>query len=515
MDKLSEQYITPEPRGSVKAQKAIIDVGSNSVRLVIYGGPARAPNILFNEKILAGLGASLDINGKIGKDAMDRCLRALARFKLLALQYGIANPIVIATAAVRDAKNGHKIVEKAASLGIEMQVIGGEDEAYFAAMGILSSINNACGMMGDLGGGSLELAILSDNKVHECVSMPLGVLRLQAIREGEDRAIIRSDKQISQDMAILEGEFSRLLGAANFACKNIENFYMVGGSWRALMRLYMLETNYPLPIMDQFCLPADKLDNIISMIAGMDDEKLGQYEWLASMRAGKLYDAALMLKIIAKNFGPKKFIVSTKGIREGILYNDLSSEQRYLDPLLESTADVGNELGRFPAHGQILDDWVSHLFIEDGTDMPRLRLAAANLCDVAWRANPDFRSVRGVDIALHGNWTGVDVVGREVMAQAVYSCFGGDDGYFPLGGHFASDAQMNRATGWGLAFRLAQRLSGGAEALIRSTSITLQDGKLFLFIPQDMENLIGESIEKRLGQLANFMQIEADIIFKG
>ena len=160
----------------------IIDIGSNSIRLVVYQGPPRLPAIRFNEKVLAGLGRGLAATGSIEKSALKTARVALARFAAVAREMECSTLRTVATAAVRDAKNGGELIATAEQLGLKVETLSGEQEASAAGYGVLSAIPEADGIVGDLGGGSLELVRVRRGKIEDRVSFPLGVLRIGPIR---------------------------------------------------------------------------------------------------------------------------------------------------------------------------------------------------------------------------------------------------------------------------------------------------------------------------------------------
>ena len=167
----------------------VIDIGSNSVRLVVYEGAVRAPTPLFNEKVLCGLGRSVATTGSLGSEAVERALAALARFNVIARILSVKNLRAIATAAVRDAQNGREFIErgeKACWRAIE--ILSGEKEARLAAQGIMMGFVDADGIAGDLGGGSLELIDIVQDRLKEAATAPLGGLRLIDTHRQQDRA---------------------------------------------------------------------------------------------------------------------------------------------------------------------------------------------------------------------------------------------------------------------------------------------------------------------------------------
>jgi len=465
----------------------IIDIGSNSVRFVAYGGTERVPSVLFNEKLMAALGRGVARDGKLSDAAMDRTLEALARFRQLGKEMGLRRLHIVATAAVRDASNGKAFLKKINEIGLKPRVISGDEEAELAGLGVVSAIPNANGIVADLGGGSLELIGVARGAVGDGITLPLGVLRLGPEPDsGEISKAIRN--------GIKAG---RLKDAARGHC-----LYLVGGSFRALALLDMKIIGHPLPIIHHHRILPERLPDLRAALAEMDFEQLKANTLISSSRIPTLPAVVTLLETMISVLGPRKTYVSAFGLREGLLYRDLDPVTKDEDPLLAAALEVGEKLGRFGDHGTALNVWMDPLFPDETTEMHRLRLATCLLGDIAWNAHPDFRAERAVDMAIHGNWVGIDSHGRAVLGRALCSAFGGDGGFDPKLAALLKPGEAERVVSWGRALRLAQRLSGGTEALLRKTEIALAPGKIILTIPKKYRALYSEAVERRLVQLA-------------
>lgn len=475
--------------GTRAPRTAIIDIGSNSVRLVVYQGPPRLPAILFNEKVMAGLGRGLAATGAIDPTSLGKAQVALARFASLAREMGVTTLRTVATAAVRDAANGGELIACAESLGLDVELLSGEQEAKAAGEGVLSAIPDADGIVGDLGGGSLELVRVRDGGVEDRVSFPLGVLRIPALREKGSKAFERLIGRLIEE-AGWEGHGRGL------------PFYLVGGSWRALARLDMTLADYPLPIIHHYELTPLDILRLSRTIPHLSKARLREVKGLSSSRAATLADATALLSVLLKHLGSSTTVVSAFGLREGLLYGGLDAKTRALDPLIVAAREEGRLLGRFPEHGDLLESWIAPLFAGEATAEARLRHAACLLADVGWRANPEFRAERGVEIALHGNWVGIDAEARAMLAQALHTSLGGGlDVPSPLA-ELASPAQLKLATSWGLAIRLGQRLSGGLAGPLERTGLVLDDTRLGLEMLEADRGFYGEAVERRHATLA-------------
>ena len=465
---------------------AIIDIGSNSIRLVVYQGPPRLPAILFNEKVLAGLGRSLAETGTIDSVAMNLAGAALRRFGALVQQMACDDVRTVATAAVRDATNGADLISLAEQLGLSVELLSGEQEARAAGLGVLSAIPDADGIVGDLGGGSLELVRIAGGQVHEHVSFPLGVLRLAELRSksGFARRVER----------ILEDAGWRGVGQG-------KPLYLVGGSWRSLARVEIHDRRYPLPVLHGYAMTLARIDLLSRKLPVLDKPWFKAVPNLSSGRIPTLCAAADLLSAVLPVLGCSSTIVSAFGLREGLLYERLLPEEAALDPLVVAARDEGRQLGRFPEHGDLLNRWIAPLFEGEPQSDTRLRHAACLLADTSWRANPEFRVELGIETALHGNWVGIDARGRAMMAATLAASLGAQPPYPEPIALLASPNDISTATSWGLAIRLAQRLSGGVAGPLRRTSVRRGATGIELAFQDGDLALSGEAVEKRLKAL--------------
>jgi len=475
---------------------AIIDIGSNSIRLVVYSGNRRSPSIIFNEKVLAGLGSKLSETGRLSSKGQSRALAALERFSLLIDEIGVGQVRTFATAAVREASNGAEFMGEVQGIGLKGDVLSACEEAQLAGAGVLSAIPNAHGIVGDLGGGSLELVEVAGSEVGRSISLPVGILRVPDSSKGE--VLVTK---------VLEN------GLAKTSLKKFargKTFYLVGGSWRSLARLDIAATDYPLPIAHQYRMEPSRPKQLRKL--AMDLGKLAKAVPLLSPgRVPTMPVAAMILSCVTQELKPRSLVVSSFGIREGLLYSALTKQERALDPLIEAARDASVAARRFEEHGDALDAWIEPIF-DDRAALRRLRLASCILADAAWQAHPDFRAERGVDLALHGNWVAADASARVLMAQALYSNFGAQE-LLPNTRLLAlcKPEDVERAHRWGLAMRLGQRLCGGVAAALRGTKLRLARDTLELCLHQKRAALAGESVERRLARLADAMGLKPAI----
>jgi exopolyphosphatase/guanosine-5'-triphosphate,3'-diphosphate pyrophosphatase len=483
---------------------AIIDIGSNSVRLVVYQGLTRIPATLFNEKVMAGLGRGLAANSLLTEPAMDIAVAALARFALLIKAMGVVRTQVVATAAVREAGNANAFIARVArETGLMIETISGEAEARGAALGVISGIPDADGVVGDLGGGSLELIRVRGGEAHQRVSLPIGSLRLEAVRKRDRRALAPFIKK-----ALDKVEWA--------AAGKGRPFYLVGGSWRALAQIHIHQSGHPLPIVHQHEMPVTAAAKLVRSLTQIDLASLKDVPNLSTSRLPSLPGAAMLLAATVKHLGSSRLISSGFGLREGLLFSQIDAAEQRLDPLITAARAEGVRQGRFAEHGDMLFDWMAGVFATE-SETPadrRLRLAACLLSDIAWRAHPDFRAERGVDAALHGNWVAITAAERGALAAALHFCFGGagDAPVLRMIGELTPPTLLARARAWGLALRLGQRLTGGTADGLAASRLERRGGVVELHLPADHAGLVGETVSRRLKLLGNALGLDAQIV---
>ena len=482
-------------------RKAVIDIGSNTIRLVVYAGWPRAPLPIYNEKSRVKLGACLAGNGEIDKATMKKALAALARFETLARAMQVDSLRVVATAATREAKNGHELVEKAAALGINVEVLDGDAEATAAGYGMLSDNPLANGYVGDLGGGSLELIRISDGKLGARVSLPLGTLR-------HDILTGKSPKQITQ---MLRNDIAKTMGKRAFPMETGLPFYMIGGSWRSFARLHMHATGYPLTILSNYAMLPEVPETLAPLV--QDRDALMQSNVVAAGRIAELPGAAALLGGIVGLLKPRKLVTSIYGLREGLLYEQLTPAERKQDPLIASARFEGERLGRFPFHGDALADWIAPVFAGQSAHDARLCRAACLLSDSVWNVNPEYRADHALGLALDGSWPGVSASDRAVIAAALWTVHAGKRTLPEMLPALAKPGALSQAVIWGLAIRLAHRLDGGTGGALADSRIDSDGATLKLHLRGSAVRLQSNSVLRRLQALGEALgHAQAEII---
>jgi exopolyphosphatase / guanosine-5'-triphosphate,3'-diphosphate pyrophosphatase len=489
---------------------SVIDIGSNSIRLVVYEGASRSPTPLFNEKVACGLGRSVAAGGTLSGDSVPRALEAISRFRALSHQLGAGRPWVVATAAVRDAENAAWFVRQVeTTCGAKVMLLSGQREAELAAMGIQSGFHHPDGIAGDLGGGSLELVEVSTQGLTAAVTLPLGGLRL-AQRSGG--AMDKAAKLIGSDLDTVPW----LKRGAK------RTFFAVGGTWRNLAILHMEETGYPLHITHGYRIDAGTAIKFCEQIAEGRKLRNTDLSRISAARREVLPLGAAVLKQVLQRLSATDVVFSVHGIREGLIYAMLPVAERRRDPLLAYCEDSAILRSRSPLHGQELCTWTDQLFkvasVKETPVQARLRHATCLLSDISWRAHPDYRGEQSVDLIARASLSGVDHAERVFIALAV--CFR-HIGDAPLAASDAgllqllNPAEQKRAMLVGAAIRAIHMLSAGADGVILRTPVSAEGKKLVLTIPKDLAVLTGERLRKRFSFVAELLGRTAEIRFGG
>ncbi|MGA2125464.1 MAG: exopolyphosphatase [Xanthobacteraceae bacterium] len=478
---------------------AVIDIGSNSVRLVVYEGLGRSPTPIFNEKVLAGLGREVQSTGLLPADAVDKALGALRRFRALGDTLGVSKLWVLATAACRDAANGRAFIRQAEDIcRAKIDVLSGRREAHYSALGVVSGIHRPDGIVGDLGGGSLELVDVHGLKVRSGVTLPLGGLALQDVSA---KSIKRAEKVVREALSHVP---TLRAGAGR-------TFYAVGGTWRALARLHMWQVGYPLHVMHGYVIPAKEVLEFTRLVHRISPDMLSRIEVVTDARRPLLAYAALVMEHLVRIAKPRRIVVSALGVREGLLYSLLDKQERQQDPLLAAAEDLNVLRSRAPQHGHDLIGWTDRFMGSSGigetADEKRYRHAACLLADVGWRAHPDYRGEQSLNIIAHAGFVGIDHPGRAYLALAVFFRHVGliDDELSPRIRELATTRMLDRARVLGSALRVAFLVSAAMPGVLPHTPLVVDHGRLVLRLEGKLAALAGERVSNRLRQLARLV----------
>ncbi len=477
----------------------VIDVGSNSVRLVVFDGMARSPAYFYNEKVLCGLGAGMSETGRLSPEGWERALRTLHRFTALTSHMNLSGMIAVATAAVREAEDGRAFCDQVErETGLTLHVASGSEEARLSTKGVLLGWPDAEGLVCDIGGASVELAHVSGGEMVHGATSPLGPLKLTDFTDAEKR-----DKYIRKTAKALRKAVP----------EPAPRLYLVGGSWRAIARLDMERIGYPLKVLHAYEPPVAQLNETLDWIQTQEQARMSDMTGTSAARLSLVPLASLVLKELLRRIAPERVVISAFGLREGLLYRQMPEDMRALDPLLDACRHWETLSARAPGFGDALNAWLGPLF-PDATDADkRLIHAAALLHDVNWRAHPDYRAEVSYESVTRAHMAGLDHPERVFLGLALlnrYKTAGPSDD----ASHYGDLLPKERATEavvLGRAMRLGAMLSGSSVGVLEYARISRENGTLVLALRGPAREFAGEAVDRRLQSLASRLQCEPRI----
>jgi exopolyphosphatase/guanosine-5'-triphosphate,3'-diphosphate pyrophosphatase len=467
----------------------VIDIGSNSIRLVVYDAIKRTPLPLFNEKVFCGLGRGLATTGKLNPDGVKLAEACIARFLALVRIMDVVELQILATAAVRDATDGASFVEALErKYRIDITVISGKKEARLAAGGVCSSVYRPEGLAGDLGGGSIELIGLEAGGISEQATLPIGPLRLIDASKGD------------------KDKMRKMIGDAIDAERWLEkahppHFYAIGGSFRALAHIHMAEEQYPLDIVHHYTIKNGAMRKLLKEIHTSSPQEIARMEGAPAKRAEALIPAALVLEHILDITDPIDVIFSASGIREGYLYEKLSPTLRAEDPLIASCTDMAAQNGRPPGFAHELFDWMAPLFAGESESTRRVRLAACILSEIAWRIHPEYRAEWSFFRVTQSTLSGLSHPERVMLALALYHRY-----QFKLKHSWkVLELIRERDMAWarlvGTAANLAFQISGGRPGHLDKVKLSLLKHEIEVAFGPEVQDLMSDAVKKRVDGL--------------
>jgi exopolyphosphatase/guanosine-5'-triphosphate,3'-diphosphate pyrophosphatase len=487
---------------------AVIDIGSNSVRLVVYEAMARSLITIFNEKALCGLGREVQSTGLLAPDAVTKALTSLRRFRALCRVMKVRRVHAIATAACRDASNGADFIAKAERIcGVRIEILPGPREAKLSALGVVSGVHKPDGIVGDLGGGSLELIDVRGNRIRGGVTLPLGSLALQDL----------SHKSLKRAERIVKSEISEV---AQITAGRGRAFYAVGGTWRALARIHIIQSEYPLRVMHGYSIPAQEaLDFARRLRRLVTANMLADIEVVADARRPLLAYAALVLEYIIRVAKPKTIVFSTFGVREGLLYQMLPEAERTKDGFICAAQELNKLLSRSARHAEELIEWTDRLVrvvkLRETEEDRRLRHAACLLSDIGWRVHPDHRGEETLNLITNGNFGSISHEGRVFVALSVFFRYAGlsvENEPPAIMQEMVPPAMLERARLLGAAFRVAHLISAARPGVLPATHFRTQGRKLMLVFEHKLVDLVADRVGSRFKQLARLVGRSGSIV---
>lgn len=484
------------PKGLV----AVIDIGSNSVRMVVYHALKRVPLPVFNEKYMCALGKGVAKTGKLNAAGIKQAELAIARFLVMARRLEVASLDIIATAAVRDASDGPawvKSLEK--QFGAKITVISGEREAELAAKAVLSSFHEPFGISADLGGGSMELATVERNCIGEVASCHLGSLRV----------LDETDGKRSKMNAMIARELGDVPWLKDV---NPPTIYAIGGGFRALAKVHMKKTMYPLSLVHEYAMSKRAIGQMCERLGEMAPAEILALPGLSPKRAQTIVPTAMVLQQLLNVTGAAEVRFSVSGIREGFFYDLLSPRLQKEDPLLSSAADLAALIGRTGSYADELYDWMTPLFPREPILWQRVRLALCKLSEIAWSIDPNFRGNWSFQRIMQSSLKGMDHKERLMLALALYHRYQTRWRGEKAGVSLLDERERQWARCVGLAANLAFQLSGGRGGNLYHARLSYHDADVILKLDADAAPLRTEAVEKRLDGLGEALRAFSNFV---
>lgn len=470
----------------------ILDIGSNSVRLVVYDGMKRAPMPVFNEKAMCELGKNMAKSGKLHPDGVIMAREAIARFLAIAQIMDVVELYIIATAAIRDAEDGKAFVKEIEQRhNVKVKTISGKQEAKLAAKGVQASLYQADGLVGDLGGGSFELVRLQNEKVYEQESLPLGSLRLKETSGGDrEKAGVRARELFAAMPWLKKHEF--------------HTFYAVGGSFRNIANIYMLRKHYPLEVLHAYTVDAAPFQTFLRMFIKMNEHEIALLPAASRKRSASLTSAAIVLSELIEHCAIKQVVFSTAGIREGYLFDQLSPYLKQEDALIAGCVDLASQHGRVESYPRDLFQWMAPLFEGETEKERRLRFACCILSEFAWRIHPQYRAEWQFTRIIQSSLFGLDHHERVCLALALYHRHNLKTELNTKVLRLASEADQIWCQLVGQALSLGFSLSGGMSGALLKTPLLIDVDldELFIDFAAEVQDLESGSQEKKLEALS-------------
>jgi exopolyphosphatase/guanosine-5'-triphosphate,3'-diphosphate pyrophosphatase len=478
---------------------AVVDLGSNSVRLVVFDGAHRNPLPIFNEKAVLRLGRGLETTKVLNEEGVAQALMVMARYHAVARAMD-ADPFeVLATAAVRDAQNGAAFVESLRQImpGVAMRILSGEEEASLSADGVLCGIPQADGILADIGGGSLELVRLQNGAAYGARTLGLGIIRLAERANGD---LVRARAIAESDLATVPWLAEATAG----------DLYIVGGAWRALARIHIAQTGYPLNILHHYTIRREEARDLTAMISTVGRRGLERLPGAPRRRIDDLPIAAVVLRRVLRATGARRVVFSANGLREGWLFRHMPQSVRSQDPLIAAAEEFARALGRDPDLPVALIDWTAPLFADENEASRRLRHAACWLSDTGSHDHPEYRAEQGFARVLRQPGIGLDHHARAFLALVIATRYEAEPGAaYLIPARLLLDAvSASTAEALGIALRLAYTLSAGTPDLLAGTVLTVRAGLLVLGL-SGSGAYAGDSVLRRLDALAQAFGLQA------
>lgn len=295
---------------------AIIDIGSNSARLVIsHLYKNGAFNMVYNQKETLRLAQKVDSDNMLTEEAFASTIETMRTFAYMCKIYEADKTIAVATAAIRNASNGGELIRQVAEkTGIHLHIISGETEAYFSYLGVINTINVKDGIVFDLGGGSIEIILFKDRKLVESISLPMGAVNTTEMfnTRNELPANVLSDMSF-----FIHSRLARLAWVKQPDLPLIG----VGGTARTVAKIIQRSKKYPTTKIHNYSFSAQTYRNYFTSLVATDFEQRKRISGLGAERNDIILAGSTIINCLIEEMGTKTMIVSGCGLRDGLFYD--------------------------------------------------------------------------------------------------------------------------------------------------------------------------------------------------
>ena len=459
----------------------LIDIGSNSIRLVIYRAGGRLPHPQFNEREVCRLGEGLSETGRLAPDRIAHALEALQRFAQIIKASQVDALKIFATEAVRKAQNAQDfLIPAEAILQTDIRILSGEEEAQFAGKGVLSGFVDVDGIVGDLGGGSLELIHVKNlASIQKQPQTSLACGHLNPMPYHRIKALLQDQGWISK--------------------KKGKRFYAVGGTWRAMATAYTTASKRRLHIVHGLTLPTAELQKLIERI----EKSGGEIEGIPMARRASMMQASTVMRALLDVMQPSEVVFSSYGVREGLLYDDLSNDLRRIDPLVAGVSEFSTMTARHAGLGLALTKCLLP-FVENLDErLIRLSLSCCYLADISWLDHPDYRASLAVEKMLGLSVVGIDHSDRAWMAAVLSTRYSGTFPSRSLFRGLLSKKERRAARLVGLTLRMLMTVTGGIPALLNTIIVSSEKKRLLIDIPETLHGHDQGLINRRIDAISS------------
>ena len=455
----------------------VIDIGSNSIRMVIYRRYGRYPLPLFNERVTVKLGEGLDQNEMLSPDKIALALSALRRFSHIMNAMSLERTIVVATAAVRRAKNAAVFTTPAEEIiGVPITVLSAQDEARLVTLGLTANMPHVSCLVADLGGGSLELVLVKEGQVQKSTSLNMGHLSTRT-----------------------ESEIGTLLCAVDWLGDVAgATLYGIGGSFRALGSAYVKRSNYPLFLLHRLELNVPTVLDILTSLQGDEPDLQG----IPAGRRDSIGMAADIMAALIRRSGVSQLAISGTSIRDGLVADMDTGFSPKKDPLLSACKEIANHSQRFDGLNDVLIDCLSPIAsLLDIPDPQRLLKAACLLSDISWNEPSELRGALATDRILALPIFSLSHKERAWLAKVVYHRYIGmkeNKPTLPVFNRLLTPAESKGALALGVGLRFALIYCAGIPDYLSAIQFKVTDEAIYYDVAAHGLPLFDEHSERRL-----------------